>query len=150
MIVGTNGGAVFALKPTTGATVWTRAFANGAMRQLDLLPLGVRLYFTTDYRSGDPVERRHRQRLVGRRPDLADPADAALRNHPHLPRRLRRRGLHQRPGDRARPANSWATPKTLDLAGLGGLGPVTIDRSQDLLHAGSRSGRVVAVEMPLP
>lgn len=45
----------------------------------------------------------------------------------------------------------WTT-KTFDLPGVGGLGGVVIDRAPepDLLHSGSRSGRVVAVTVPLP
>jgi outer membrane protein assembly factor BamB len=44
------------------------------------------------------------------------------------------------------------TVKTLDVAGAGGLGSVVIDRNPepDILHSGSRSGRIVAVAIPLP
>ncbi len=49
-------------------------------------------------------------------------------------------------------ADSWSTQTTYDIPGTGGLGGVIIDRSQSpaLLHAGSRSGRIVAVQVPLP
>jgi hypothetical protein len=47
--------------------------------------------------------------------------------------------------------SGW-TVKTFDLAGAGGLGAVVIDRNPepDLLHAGSRSGRLQAITVPLP
>jgi hypothetical protein len=52
--------------------------------------------------------------------------------------------------DLAVPA-TWSAPTTYDVPGVGGLGSVIIDRSQSpaLLHAGSRSGRIVAIEIPL-
>ena len=48
--------------------------------------------------------------------------------------------------------DAWSTPKFFDLAGSGGLGPVTIDRTQSpaMAQAGSRTGRVHAVALPLP
>ena len=47
--------------------------------------------------------------------------------------------------------NAWATPKSFDLAGGGGLGPVTIDRTQSPAMAQAvRTGRVHAVALPLP
>lgn len=152
VIVGTNAGSVFALSPATGATVWTRAFADGAVRGwIYYDPVSARLYFATSTSvraipasgatGGDWV-------VSG----LTSPSRPIL----HFGTTRAYLGACADVGCTSGrvieldSANSWSVPKTLDLAGLGGLGPVTIDRSQNLLHAGSRSGRVVAVALPLP
>lgn len=152
VIVGTSGGAVHALLPTTGATVWSRNFADGAIRSwIYYDPTPARLYFASSSSvraipasgatgsdwvvSGLTSPTRPILHFGTTRTYLGACADVACANGRVI---------------ELDAANSWATPKTVDLAGIGGLGPVTIDRSQNLLHAGSRSGRVVAVALPLP
>lgn len=152
VLVGTNAGAVFALSPTTGATIWTRAFADGAVRGwIYYDPVSTRLYFATSTSvraiptsgatgsdwvvSGLTSPSRPILHFGTTRTYLGACADVACANGRVI---------------ELDSTNSWTVPKTLDLAGVGGLGPVTIDRSQNLLHAGSRSGRVVAVALPLP
>ncbi|KAB2958668.1 MAG: PQQ-binding-like beta-propeller repeat protein, partial [Thermoanaerobaculia bacterium] len=152
VIVGTSGGAVHALLPTTGATVWSRNFADGAIRSwIYYDPTSARLYFASSSSvraipasgatgsdwvvSGLTSPTRPILHFGTTRTYLGACADVACANGRVI---------------ELDAANSWATPKTVDLAGIGGLGPVTIDRSQNLLHAGSRSGRVVAVALPLP
>jgi len=154
VVVGTNGGSVYALNPASGATVWNRSFGNGAVKSFVYYHAAIgRLYFATnntvwaipssgatgsDWSVGGlfsptrPLTHFTTTRTyVGACNDLACASGRLIELDS---------------------ANSWATPKTLDLAGVGGLGPVTIDRSQTpaLLHSGSRTGRVVAVEVPLP
>lgn len=152
VIVGTSGGAVHALLPTTGATVWSRNFADGAIRSwIYYDTTSTRLYFASSSSvraipasgatgsdwvvSGLTSPTRPILHFGTTRTYLGACADVACANGRVI---------------ELDAANSWATPKTVDLAGIGGLGPVTIDRSQNLLHAGSRSGRVVAVALPLP
>jgi hypothetical protein len=152
IVVGTNGGAVHALNPADGATVWTRNFADGAVRGwIYYDPTSARLYFATSSSvraipvsgatgsdwvvSGLTSPSRPILHFGTTRTYLGVCADVACTNGRVI---------------ELDSANSWSAPKTLDLAGVGGLGPVTIDRSQNLLHAGSRSGRVVAVALPLP
>jgi hypothetical protein len=152
VIVGTNAGAVFALAPASGATVWTRNFADGAIRGwIYYDPASARLYFAASSSvraipasgatgsdwvvAGLTSPSRPILHFGTTRTYLGVCADAACTNGRVI---------------ELDSANSWTVPKTLDLTGVGGLGPVTIDRSQNLLHAGSRSGRVVAVALPLP
>lgn len=154
IVVGTNAGSVHALVPATGATAWSRAFGDGAIRTwIYFDPALARLYFTTnttvwaipasgatgsDWSFGGLVSPTRPLLHYGTaRVYLGACANAACTNG----RVIELDG-----------ANAWATRKTYDLAGVGGLGPVTIDRTQSpaMLHAGSRSGRVVAVELPLP
>jgi hypothetical protein len=152
VIVGTNAGAIYALSPATGAPVWTRAFADGAVRGwIYYDPTSARFYFATSTAvraipasgatgsdwvvSGLFSPSRPILHFGTTRTYLGACADAGCANGRVI---------------ELDAANSWAAPKVLDLAGLGGLGPVTIDRSQNLLHAGSRTGRVVAVALPLP
>jgi len=152
VIVGTNGGAVHALLPTTGATVWSRNFADGAIRGwIYYDPASTRLYFASNSSvraipasgatgsdwvvTGLTSPTRPILHFGTTRTYLGACADVACANGRVI---------------ELDAANAWATPKTVDLAGIGGLGPVTIDRNQNLLHAGSRSGRVVAVALPLP
>ncbi|KAB2965654.1 MAG: PQQ-binding-like beta-propeller repeat protein, partial [Thermoanaerobaculia bacterium] len=152
VIVGTNGGTVYALDPSSGATAWSRSFADGAIRTwIYYDAASARLYFASNTSvraipasgatgsdwvvSGLISPTRPILHFGTTRSYLGACADAGCTNGRVI---------------ELDAAGSWSAPKTLDLPGLGGLGPVTIDRSQNLLHAGSRSGRVVAVSVPLP
>ncbi len=154
VLVGTVAGAIHALDPAaSGATLWSRAFADGPVRGfVSYDPAGARLAFATsttvrsipangtvgDWSVGGLLSPTRPLLHFGTtRWYVASCADA---------------GCTTGRVTELDAANAWGTPKTYDLAGVGGLGPVTIDRSVSpaLLHAGSRSGRVVAVELPLP
>ena len=155
VIVGTNGGSVHALDPmASGATLWSRSFGNGAVKTFVYYHAAIgRLYFATNdtvwaipasgatgsdwSRGGLFSPTRPLAHFGTTRSYVGACNDAACASGRVI---------------ELDSANGWATQKTLDLAGVGGLSPVTIDRSQSpaLLHAGSRSGRAVAVELPLP
>ena len=154
VVVGTNGGAVFALDPTDGSTAWTRSFGDSAVKSFVYYDsANARLEFATattvwsipaDGSTGDDWS------LSG----LVSPTRPILHfgtSRTYLGACATASCTDGRVVE-LDSADGWVTPKTYDLAGFGGLGPVTIDRSQTpaLLHAGSRSGRVVAVELPLP
>ncbi|MGE0639300.1 MAG: hypothetical protein AB7G12_05840 [Thermoanaerobaculia bacterium] len=156
VLVGNNAGQVRALQPATGADVWgaPRNLGDGAVKGFIYFHPGLsRFYLTTDT-------------TVWAIPaDGSTGSDWSLAGLFSPTRPLLHFGTNRTYVGACDTAlctagrvieldgtNAWATPKTLDLAGVGGLGPVTIDRSQSpaLLHAGSRSGRAVAVELPLP
>jgi hypothetical protein len=154
VVVGTNSGAVYALDPSNGSTVWSRSFGDGAVKSFVYYdPTTARLEFATDttVRAIPADGTTASDWSVG---GLVSPTRPIL----HYGTSRTYLGACAAAGCadgrvvELDAANGWATPKTYDLAGFGGLGPVTIDRSQSpaLLHAGSRSGRVVAVELPLP
>lgn len=153
ILVGTNAGAVYALDPASGATVWTRSFADGAVKTFVYFDsVRLRLYFATNTKvwsipaSGatgsdwsvilnSPT--RPLLHFGTSRVYVGACADVACANGRLV---------------ELDSANSWATPKNFDLAGGGGLGPVTIDRTQTpaMAQAGSRTGRVHAIALPLP
>jgi outer membrane protein assembly factor BamB len=153
MLVGTNAGEVYALDPATGATVWSRSFGDGAVKTFVYFDsVRSRLYFATNTKvwsipaSGatgsdwsvtlnSPT--RPLLHFGTSRVYVGACADVACANGRLV---------------ELDSANAWATPKSFDLAGGGGLGPVTIDRTQSpaMAQAGSRTGRVHAVALPLP
>ena len=151
ILVGTNGGTVAALNLAGGATVWSRAFSDGAVKTFLYYDVAaLRLMFATNTKvwsipsSGATGSDWSVTAISPSRPLLhfattrtyvGACANAACTNGRLI---------------ELNAANSWSTPKTLDFAGVGGLGPVTIDRTNGLAHAGSRAGRVVAVTVPLP
>ncbi len=154
IVVGTNAGSVHALVPATGATAWSRAFGDGAIRTwIYFDPALARLYFTTNTKvwaiptSGATGSDWSVSGLVSPTRPLLHYGTAQVYLGACTNAACTSGRVIELDG-----ANAWATPKTYDLAGVGGLGPVTIDRTQSpvMLHAGSRSGRVVAVELPLP
>ena len=153
LLVGTNSGAVFALNPATGATVWSRSFADGAVKTFAYFDSALqRIYFATS------------TKVWSIPPSGATGSDWSVTlNSPTRP--LLHFGTSRvyvgACADIAcasgrlvelDSANAWATPKNFDLAGGGGLGPVTIDRTQSpaMAQAGSRTGRVHAIALPLP
>jgi len=154
ILVGTVGGSVYALEPATGATVWSRSFGDGAVKTfISYHEAYARLYFATNTTVwGIPAsgELRNDWSLGG----LFSPT----RPLTHYPTTRTYVGSCADAGCKSArlieldAENAWSAPKALTMERIGGLGPVTIDRSQTpaLLLAGSRTSRVVAIELPLP
>ena len=155
LLVGTNGGAVYAIDRASpsGATAWSRSFGDGPVKDFVYWSGAQgRLYFSTTHdvwgvpddgsTGGDwqvPLFSPTRPLLQygTTRTYVGACADASCADGRLV---------------ELDSANAWATPKTYDVPGAGGLGAVIIDRQQTpaLAHMGSRSGRVFAVEVPLP
>jgi len=153
LIAGTNGGDVYALDPSGGGDAWThRSFGDGPVKTFVYYDAGyARLYFASSTKvwsipasgaSGD---------------DWSLTLDSPTRPLLHYGTSLVYVGACAQAACtdgrlvELDSADGWATRKYVDLPASGGLGPVTIDRTQSpvIAHAGSRSGRVQAVALPL-
>ena len=153
LLVGTNSGAVFALNPANGTTVWSRAFNDGPVKDfIYYSSANTRLYFATTTKvwsipaSGATGSDWSVTAVAPSRPLLHFGTTrtyvGACTNASCVDGRLIELDS----------ATSWASPKTYDISGAGGLGGVVIDRGQSpaVAFAGSRSGRIYAVQLPLP
>jgi outer membrane protein assembly factor BamB len=153
MLVGTNTGAVLALDPTSGATVWSRSFGDGPVKDFVYYSsVNARFYFSTT----STVWSIPASGATGS--DWSVAAFAPSRPLLHAgTTRTYVGGCATAACSAGRvieldSANSWATPKTFDVPASGGLGAVVIDRNQSpaMLFAGSRGGRIYAIVDPLP
>lgn len=152
LLVGTLSGGVHALDPATGSTVWSRAFADGPVKDFIYYhQANSRLYFSSTTKV------------------WSIPASGATGSDWVVNATAPSRPLLQAGTPRVYvgacgatcadgrvleldSASAWASPKSYDVTGAGGFGGLTIDRGQSpaVAFAGSRSGRVYAVQLPLP